>query len=300
MAKKVILAKAGAGKTYYICHQINPGDRNLILAYTHENVGNIHRELKDAFQLTPSNTHVSTFHSFLYGQCILPYWPIICTAFNAPDRVLKGVTFDSPPPKRIKYKGKVFANPAYISQIKIEHYLDSSNRIYCSYLSELLVQGFKKDKQLLLRISTRINKFFDNVLIDEFQDFRENDYSLIEMLTKKLTSIILVGDYYQHSVSGSNNSGKPFKCKKEEVSYEDFCCGLRKLRFEIDETSLIYSRRCSLSVCEFISEKLDIPIMSCDINPGEIKWVPDDQIDQILKDDGIIKLVWNESNKYPE
>ena len=37
MAKKVILAVAGAGKTYYICHKIDPAKRNLILAFTHEN-----------------------------------------------------------------------------------------------------------------------------------------------------------------------------------------------------------------------------------------------------------------------
>ena len=36
MAKKVILAVAGAGKTYYICHKIDPAKRNLILAFTHE------------------------------------------------------------------------------------------------------------------------------------------------------------------------------------------------------------------------------------------------------------------------
>lgn len=31
MAKRVILAVAGAGKTYYICHEIDPTKRNLIL-----------------------------------------------------------------------------------------------------------------------------------------------------------------------------------------------------------------------------------------------------------------------------
>lgn len=32
MAKRVILAVAGAGKTYHICHEIDPTKRNLILA----------------------------------------------------------------------------------------------------------------------------------------------------------------------------------------------------------------------------------------------------------------------------
>ena len=41
MAKRVILAVAGAGKTYHICHEIDPTKKNLILAYTHENIHNI-------------------------------------------------------------------------------------------------------------------------------------------------------------------------------------------------------------------------------------------------------------------
>ena len=47
MAKRVILAVAGAGKTYYICHEIDPTKRNLILAFTHENIYNIQKELCD-------------------------------------------------------------------------------------------------------------------------------------------------------------------------------------------------------------------------------------------------------------
>ena len=48
MAKQVILAVAGSGKTYHICHSINLQEKNLILAYTHENLRNIRKELVDA------------------------------------------------------------------------------------------------------------------------------------------------------------------------------------------------------------------------------------------------------------
>lgn len=41
MDKRVILAVAGAGKTYHICHDLNPNNRNLIIAYTNQNVKNI-------------------------------------------------------------------------------------------------------------------------------------------------------------------------------------------------------------------------------------------------------------------
>ena len=45
MDKKVILAVAGAGKTYHICESLNPKKKNLILAFTHENIHNILTEL---------------------------------------------------------------------------------------------------------------------------------------------------------------------------------------------------------------------------------------------------------------
>ena len=65
MAKRVILAVAGAGKTYHICHSIDPAKRNLVLAFTHENAFNIQRELIDAFGAIPELTTVSTFDSFV-------------------------------------------------------------------------------------------------------------------------------------------------------------------------------------------------------------------------------------------
>lgn len=49
MGKRVILAVAGAGKTYHICHNINPDKKNLILAFTHENIYNITKELTKSF-----------------------------------------------------------------------------------------------------------------------------------------------------------------------------------------------------------------------------------------------------------
>ena len=38
MAKRVILAVAGAGKTYRICHEMQPEQKNLIVAFTHANI----------------------------------------------------------------------------------------------------------------------------------------------------------------------------------------------------------------------------------------------------------------------
>ncbi len=66
MAKQVMLAVAGAGKTYSICNGLNPENKNLIIAYTHENIHNINKELIEKFGKVPELTNVMTYHSFLY------------------------------------------------------------------------------------------------------------------------------------------------------------------------------------------------------------------------------------------
>ena len=45
MAKRVILAVAGAGKNYHICNTIDQTKRNLILAYTTEHNHTTPKEL---------------------------------------------------------------------------------------------------------------------------------------------------------------------------------------------------------------------------------------------------------------
>ena len=42
MDKRVILAVAGSGKTYTICSEIDISKRNLIIAYTNQNIKNIY------------------------------------------------------------------------------------------------------------------------------------------------------------------------------------------------------------------------------------------------------------------
>ncbi len=138
--------------------------------------------------------------------------------------------------------------------------------------------------------------FFDQIMIDEFQDFREHDYELITTLSKYVNNILLVGDYYQHSVSGQNNSGKPFKKRKAEVCYSDFLKELNKNKYDIDEKTLACSRRCSEEVCLFIKKKLGIDISSAKINEGRI--IRPTNISAILADDDIMKLVYNKAQDY--
>ena len=141
MAKRVILAVAGAGKTYHICHEIDPTKRNLILAFTHENIYNIQKELCDAHGCVPELTTVSTFDSFVYHQLVLPYEPSIAEHFGCPKFVSRGICTVDPPPQTIKNsKGKPVANPLYKKKDRLAHYVTMRGQYYCATLSELVLQ----------------------------------------------------------------------------------------------------------------------------------------------------------------
>lgn len=73
MDKRIILATAGSGKTFHLCHELNSTKRNIIIAYTHQNISNILKELYENFGKVPDNTLVMTFHSFIYKFMIRPF-----------------------------------------------------------------------------------------------------------------------------------------------------------------------------------------------------------------------------------
>lgn len=298
MAKKVILAVAGAGKTYHICHEIDPTKKNLILAYTHENIHNIQKELCDAHGCVPELTTVMTFDAFVYHNLILPYEPSIANHFSVPRFTSRGICLTDPPPQRIKDEnGEMVNNHLYRKKDKLTHYVTKKRQYYCATLSELALQVKKGRNSLIKRAAARLNMFYDRVLIDEFQDFREFDYELIIKLSKYLNDILLVGDYYQHSVSARNNTGKPFKNKKTTVSYADYIEQMKKDGFEVDITTLSKSRRCSEDICDYVNRKLKINIVSTGIHKGKIIWADDIAVD-ILENNRIVKLVYNDAKEY--
>lgn len=298
MNKQIILAVAGAGKTYHICHSIDPTKKNLILAYTNENIHNIENELCDAHKGVPELTTVMTFDSFVYRHLICPYEPSIAEHFSCPAFISSGICTIDPPPKQItNAKGRMVANPKYITKDKLRHYITNQGQYYCATLSELVLQVKKGRDSLVKRAAARLNLFYDYVLIDEFQDFREHDYELIMTLAKQLNSVMLVGDYYQHSVSATNNSGKPFKKRKGDVGYSEFISELQSEGFNVDTTTLSKSRRCSAEICDYVSKKLGINISSQDEHEGSVIWA-DDLAVEILNNKQIVKLIFKEADKY--
>lgn len=296
MDKRVILAVAGSGKTYTLARSIDPQKRNLIIAYTRENIKNIEKELIDYFGVIPKYTQILTFHKFVYNFLIRPYENHIANYFNTIIKS-KGLCFDVPP-SAIGKDGEY--NKDYKLKGNIKHYL-KSDRYYSSLIAELVNYLDAKQLSFVDRALKNVNLFFDNLYIDEFQDFRQENYKLLEKIIKLSANVLLVGDYYQHSVSGINNSGIPFQRKKNNskiiISYEEYKNLLKSIGLYVDESTLNKSRRCSENICKFVSKTLKIDISSAQINEGQIHVLKDeDEIKDKLNDNDILKLVNKDSN----
>lgn len=300
MDKKIILAKAGAGKTYHICHSIDPKKRNLVLAFTNQNISNIIRELEDANHgVIPELTTVSTFHSFVYRTFIRPYEKIVASHFKQDEFISDGVeVVYYPEPQTIKKNGVTVPNPKYVKYEKIGHfYTKNQARIYVERMSELPLRIHNKTESIIRSGIEYLNKFFDGIYIDEVQDFRENDWKLLEHIIKGTNNVTLVGDFYQHSVSGANNSGVPFKTNNTYDLYKSF---LQKLKLTVDETTLAESMRCPKKICEFVAKKIGIPFTNNPKNQNQgIVTVICNQSEatRILQDNSVTKLLWDDSEK---
>ena len=106
----------------------------------------------------------------------------------------------------------------------------------------------------------------------------------------------MVGDYNQHSVSATNNSGKPLKKRGADVSYEDFKNTISNLGFEVDEITLQASRRCPENICKFVQKKLNIVFSHNNDNNGDVLFLSEN-IETVLADNNIVKLVYKNANK---
>lgn len=149
---------------------------------------------------------------------------------------------------------------------------------------------FSNGKTLFDYGISRVNKFFDCLYIDEFQDYRKDKYNLMVKIMHNVTNGTMYGDYYQHSVAGEQNSGCPFLSK---TTYDKFVKEMRKNKFDVDNLSLLKTRRCSESVCEFIRAKLKIEIYSEESmnRTGKISYVMTNEKLRDIISNGKIKIL---------
>lgn len=256
--KKVIFAVAGSGKTTLLIETLTLDRRFLLITYTENNENNLRKRIIEKFGFFPDNIRLYTYFSFLLSFCMRPF---------VVDQISKieGLIFDS---KKV---------PRYAKGL--DRYVSGEWAYYsrgfdfaCRHI------GFPK-------IRSRLERFYDCILIDEVQDFAGYDFDFIEMLGSVNINVLLVGDFFQHTFDTSRDGTKNNHLHDDYKEY--------KKRFErnysVDECSLSVTHRCSPEVCAFVSEKLQI-------NMSSSKTSSEQQIPALIFDSNAIQSIMNSND----
>lgn len=273
MDTKLILAVAGSGKTRYLIERLSLERRAIILTYTINNTENLRRRVIKKFGFLPKNIRIQTYFSFLYQFC---FQPLYQDAYGS-----KGITFNKPPSKDWRKKSEV--KHYFIPDVPI---------LYASRLAKFFLE---LDTDGLSSVKQRLEKYYDDMFVDEFQDFASYDFDFICELAKTRVKCQFVGDYHQHTFDTSRDG--QFK-KNLHQSEDRFLAEVRKHGIAVDTTTLSKSYRCSPSVASFVRDSLGIEMGSQREDETNIVFVEDQaEATNLLRDDTVIKLVYQNSQK---
>lgn len=277
MDKRVIFAVAGSGKTTFIVDSLSRDKRSLIVTYTVGNYNNLVHKISEKFNGNwPENITVMRYFTFLYRFC--------CKPFLADILKIKGICYEKNPNNRLRQSEK-------------SYYITSSGYIYSNRLALLLIES----AGLMDALKRRLEKYFDEFVVDEIQDIAGRDFSFLEQLMTANMNMLFVGDFYQHTYDTSRDGNANKNLFDNFFKYET---RFTKQGFLSDKTSLVKSWRCSPDICHFITKNLGIEIYSnwnTEINndTSDIIFVSDqNQIKSILANPNIVKLHFQSSSKY--
>ncbi|WP_321886449.1 DEAD/DEAH box helicase family protein [Paraburkholderia bannensis] len=272
MDKTVIFAVAGSGKTYRLVEQLDEVRRVLLVTYTDENRENLRIRIIQKFGYFPENVKLYTYFTFLHSFCYRP--------FLLDEKRTKGMTFQRPPAK----------GPIYGID-NDNRYMTPARSLYHNRLAKYVEQtGVVKD------VIARIEKYFDAFFVDEVQDFGGHDFNLLMLLSQSNVECMFVGDFYQHTYDTSRDGNVNMNL---HVDYEMYKARFKAVKMELDLTSLMRSRRCSKSVCDFISMQIGIQIESHSDVLTDVRLVEDQaEVQALYEAPDIVKLFLKEHYKY--
>ncbi|MFC7368283.1 DNA helicase UvrD [Vreelandella zhaodongensis] len=272
MDKRVVLAVAGSGKTSHIIDNISEDSRALIVTYTENNYKNIKSRIIDKVGFIPLGVRVKTYFNFIYSFC---FKPLLGNKINS-----KGINWDIPPAFTLKLNR---SNPKF--------YLDSRGRLYHNRIAKLLDQC-----NMMKEVSERVEKYFDLVCFDEVQDFGGHDFNFICKLSPKIESLLLVGDFFQHTFDTSRDGNVNSNIHKNIDTYTR---KLTQAGYTLDTDLLSHSYRCSPTTCSFVYQNTGIQIESHRDDETIIQFVQSTTLaEKIYYDENIVKLFFRDSKRY--
>ncbi len=193
MDKRVIFAVAGSGKTTLLIRRLSEDRRTLILTFTVNNEAHLRAQIIRRFGFIPDGIRVMTWFEFLHGFCFRP--------FLQERLASRGLSFDRPPPG--------------IPRTNARHYQDPAGRLYHRRLAHLLTA-----RGLLPDIRTRLARYYDELLVDEVQDFAGHDFDFLLELCRAEITVLCCGDFYQHTFDTSRDGNVNSALHDDITRYE--------------------------------------------------------------------------------
>lgn len=271
MDKSVILAVAGSGKTSHLVASLNEVKRFLVVTYTDANHDNLRSKIIQRFGYFPANITLYTYFRFLHGFCYRP--------FLRSKKDTKGVTFNLPP-----------EFPRY-ALTDDRRYISSSHRLYANRLAKFIQQS-----DLVGAVMARMEKYFDVFFVDEVQDFAGHDFNFLMAISTTNLTTTYVGDFFQHTFDTSRDGNVNASL---HTDYNAYKARFKAAKLKVDTDSLKKSRRCSKSVCDFITKKIGITIEAHDDRDSIVKYEEDPAaVLDLYRDPGTVKLFYKEHLKY--
>lgn len=270
MDKVIILAVAGSGKTTHIIQQLNLEKRSLIITYTHSNIKNLKDAILKKFKCFPDNITLMPYFSFLYSFCLRPLLPNNLS--------VRGISYEE-------------NQNRYLKQTNLKYFFDGNKRAYSNRIGKLL-----KIMNLLDDVNERIVKYYDNMFIDEIQDFAGHDFNLIMSIAKTNIDMMFVGDFYQHTFDTSRDGNTNKYLHNDLDNYKD---RFKSSSIKVDSGILNNSYRCSPTVCNFITDNIGIEIYSHKDSATKIEILETlEDADKIFNDKSVVKLFLQKYYEY--
>lgn len=271
MDKSVIFAVAGSGKTSRLVAALDETRRFLLVTYTEANHANLRARVIERFGYLPPNIAIYTYFRFLHSFCYRP--------FLRSKKDTKGMTFRLPP-----------TFPRY-SLTDDRRYMSSDRRLYANRLAKFIEQSY-----MIGAVVARMEKYFDVFFVDEVQDFAGHDFNFLMAISAARLSMTFVGDFYQHTFDTSRDGNVNASLHDDYNSYKD---RFKRAKLKVDTDSLKQSRRCSESVCDFITQRIGIEIEAYENRPSVVRFEDNPAaVAAIYEDSNTVKLFYKEHHKY--
>ena len=244
-----------------------------MVTYTENNYKNLYNRIVAEYGCIPDRIRLYTYFSFLYSFCLRP--------FLGDEMRIHGINWDEPPDYTRTFK-----------RTEVRYYLDKGKRLYYSRMAGLL-----GEKKLVPDVKRRLSKYFDSFFVDEIQDFAGHDFNFLCDLVSANVFTLLVGDFYQHTYDTSRDGNVNMNLHKDLATYKS---KLKGHGYDVDDSSLGKSYRCSPTVCDFVSQNIGIDIESHRSDKTKFEYVDtEERADQLFHQANIVKLFYQLHQKYP-